>query len=52
MAKKAIVLLIAAFAVFYLLSAPQGAADALKGAASAVQDAFGQLITFFNRLFA
>lgn len=52
MVKKAIVLIVAGFAIFYLLTAPQGAADSVRGAFGAIIDAFGQLVTFINRLFA
>ena len=50
MLKKVLVLLVAAFVVYYLLTAPAGAADAVNGAFSAVIDAFGQIFIFFERL--
>ncbi len=50
MLKKLAVLLVAAFVVYYLLTAPQGAADAVSGAISAVMDAFGQLFVFVEEL--
>jgi hypothetical protein len=48
--KKVFALLVVAFAVYYLLTAPTGAADAVSGAASAVIDAFGQVGIFVNQL--
>lgn len=50
MVKKLAVLLVAAFVVYYLLTAPAGAADAVSGAAEAVMDAFGQVFIFFDEL--
>ena len=49
-AKKALVLLVIGFAIFYLLTAPEGAADSVKGAFTAVLDGFEQVMRFFNRL--
>lgn len=43
-------LLIAGFAVYYLLTAPEGAAEAIRNAFNAVIDAFGQIMVFFNEL--
>lgn len=48
--KKVVVLLVAGFAVYYLLTAPQGAAEAIRNAFNAVLDAFGQIMVFFNEL--
>jgi hypothetical protein len=48
--KKVMSLLVLGFIVYYLLTAPQGAADAVSGAASAVIDAFGQVGIFVDRL--
>ncbi|MGZ5389713.1 MAG: hypothetical protein ACXWDH_06360 [Aeromicrobium sp.] len=50
MLKKVVVLLVAGFAVYYLLTAPQGAAEAIRNAFNAVLDAFGQIMVFFNEL--
>lgn len=50
MLKKVIGLLVIGFAVFYLLTAPAGAADAVSNAAGAVIDAFGQVGVFFDEL--
>lgn len=50
MLKKLLVLLVAAFVVYYLLTAPAGAADAVSGAIEAVMNAFGQVFIFFNEL--
>ncbi len=43
-------LLIAGFAVYYLLTAPEGAAEAIRNAFNAVIDAFGQIMVFVNEL--
>jgi hypothetical protein len=48
--KKVFGLLVIGFIVYYLLTAPAGAADAVSGAASAVIDAFGQVGIFVNEL--
>jgi hypothetical protein len=50
-AKKVLAALAIAFAVYYLITEPQGAADAVSGAASVVVDAFNSIITFFTELF-
>ena len=50
--KKVLVGLVIAFAAFYLLTQPAGAAEAIKGAASAVGVAFESLISFFTALFS
>jgi hypothetical protein len=39
-----------AFALFYLLTQPAGAADVVKGAGGVVGDAFNAVISFFNAL--
>ena len=49
-ARKAVYLLVIGFAVFYLVSQPEGAADAVKGALTAVGDAMDAIIRFFNAL--
>lgn len=49
--KKLAVLLVVGFALFYLLTAPDAAADAVSGAFTAVIDGFGQLSVFVNELF-
>lgn len=48
--KKIITLLALGFVVYYLLTAPEGAAEAVKNAFSAVIDGFGQIMRFFNEL--
>ncbi len=48
--KKVIGLLVIGFVVYYLLTAPAGAAEAVSGAASAVIDAFGQIGVFVDEL--
>jgi len=50
--KKVFVLLIAGFAVYYLLTTPEGAAEAIRNAFNAVLDAFGQVMVFVNELLA
>ncbi|HET9861144.1 MAG TPA: hypothetical protein VFQ19_15295 [Nocardioidaceae bacterium] len=50
--QKLLVGVVVAFAAFYLLSQPAGAADAVKGAASAVGVAFESIIEFISALFA
>lgn len=52
MLKKIGTLLIIGFGVYYLLTAPAGAADAVSNAAGAVVDGFGQLGVFVNELVA
>lgn len=49
--KKVIALLVVGFAVYYLLTAPAGAADSVRNAFSAVLDAFSQVMVFVNKLF-
>ena len=44
--------LVVAFALFYLLTQPAGAAQAVRGAADAVGVAFNSLIEFISALFA
>ena len=51
MPKKLLIWLVIAFAAFYLLTQPEGAANAVGGAFSAVGDAFGSVITFLSALF-
>lgn len=50
-AKKVIALIVVGFAVFYLLTAPTAAADAVTGAFGAVIDAFVQVGVFVEALF-
>lgn len=50
MLKKLLVLLVAAFAVYYLLQTPQGAADAVSDAGGALMDAFSQIGVFVDSL--
>ncbi len=49
-ARKAVILLAIGFAVFYLVSQPEGAADAVRGAFDAVVSAFDAVIRFFDAL--
>lgn len=44
--------LVIAFALFYVLTQPQGAAEAVRGATDAVVVAFNSLIDFITALFA
>jgi len=50
--KKVMTLLVVGFGVYYLLTAPAGAADALNTAFAAVLDGFGQVGVFVNALVA
>lgn len=50
MLKKVLVLLVAGFAVYYLLTAPEGAAESISTAFGAVIDAFGQIMVFVDKL--
>ncbi len=49
--RKLVVGLVVAFALFYLVTQPQAAATAVRGAAGAVLVAFDSLIKFFTALF-
>jgi hypothetical protein len=49
-AKKGITFLVIAFALFYLVTQPEGAATAVKVAISAIVTAFDAIIKFFNAL--
>jgi hypothetical protein len=51
-AKKVLTILAIAFAAYYLITEPSGAADAVSGAGAAVGDAFESVITFFTELFS
>jgi hypothetical protein len=51
-AKKLLALLVAGFAIFYLLSQPENAAEAVRGAVGAVMEAFSQIVRFITELFA
>lgn len=48
--KKTAWLLVVGFAVFYLLTSPEGAADAVRGAGSAVATGFEKFIRFCGAL--
>ncbi|MDN5761680.1 MAG: hypothetical protein L0H41_05120 [Microlunatus sp.] len=48
--KRILGLLALGFVLFYLVNQPQGAADAVRGAAAAVGTAITSIITFFNAL--
>lgn len=50
--KKVLLWLAIAFVLYYLVSEPVGAADAVKGAASAVGDGFESVVAFLSRLFS
>jgi len=49
-ARKAVVFLVIAFAVYYLVTQPQGAADAVRGAVDAVLEAITAIFRFFSAL--
>jgi hypothetical protein len=50
MAKKALMLSVVAFAIFFLLARPAGAADAVEGLADVAGEAFRQVARFFTAL--
>jgi hypothetical protein len=50
--KKVLVGLVIAFAAFYLMTQPAGAAEAIKGAAAGVGVAFESIIEFLTALFS
>lgn len=49
--RKVLLGLVIAFVVYYLVSEPVNAADAVRGAVSAVGGAFESIVAFFSRLF-
>jgi hypothetical protein len=49
-AKKGLTFLVLAFIIYYLVTQPEGAAAAVRGAFDAVIDAFHAIIEFFNAL--
>jgi|KBSMisStaDraftv2_1062788.scaffolds.fasta_scaffold2738029_1 hypothetical protein len=49
--KKFVIVVLIAFAVFYMMTQPTQAADAVRGAVSIVGDAFESLIAFISALF-
>lgn len=49
--KKVLYGLVIAFVVYYLVTEPVAAADAVKRAASAVGTAFESVVAFLSRLF-
>ncbi len=50
--KKLLGIVVIAFALFFLLTQPQNAADAVKGAGGVVEDAFNAAISFISALFS
>jgi len=50
MLKKVLLLLVVGFAAFYLLTRPEGAANAVEDAAGAVIEAFEAIARFFTSL--
>ena len=48
--KRLVTVLVIGFVLFYLVNQPEGAAAAVRGAASAVGNAVNSIITFFNAL--
>ncbi|MGH3814325.1 MAG: hypothetical protein ACRDUV_18050 [Pseudonocardiaceae bacterium] len=52
MPKKVLLLLVVAFAAFYLFTRPQGAAAAVQGAAGGLGQVFEQLVRFMTALVA
>ncbi len=51
MIKRILFWLVIAFAVFYLISSPAGAAHAIQSAGTGLQSAFTSIATFFSTLF-
>jgi Na+/H+ antiporter NhaD/arsenite permease-like protein len=49
--RKLAIGLVVAFALFYLVTQPEGAAEAVRGAAGAVMVAFESIIDFISALF-
>ncbi|MBA2560420.1 MAG: hypothetical protein H0V07_11155 [Propionibacteriales bacterium] len=49
-AKKSVTFLVVAFGLFYLVTQPEAAANAVRGAFDAVGQAFEAIIAFFNAL--
>lgn len=49
--KKALIILLIAFLVYFLLSEPEGMADVLSNIGSWFADLFNAIITFFTELF-
>jgi hypothetical protein len=48
--KKVIALLLIGFVIYYLLTTPSSAADAVNDAFDGIMDAFRQIGVFFNEL--
>ncbi|MET1038684.1 MAG: hypothetical protein ABW075_10430, partial [Aeromicrobium sp.] len=48
--KKVVALLLIGFVIYYLLTTPTSAADAVSDAFDGIMNAFEQLETFFNEL--
>jgi hypothetical protein len=48
--RKILVLLVVTFAVFYLVTRPEDAAAAVRGAFNALAKAFSSIIVFFTSL--
>jgi hypothetical protein len=49
--KKVLTVLAIAFAAYYLITAPEAAAAAVRGAGTAVASGFEAVISFFTALF-
>lgn len=48
--KRSLIFLVAAFAIFYVLTQPEGAASAIEAVAGGIADAFDSLMSFFAAL--
>ena len=48
--KRIVIILVIAFAAFYLITRPHDAANAVEGAVTAVWNAGAALVTFFTQL--
>ncbi len=50
--KKPLLLIVIAFVLFYVFTQPANAADVVKSAGGAIEDAFNVVIEFLSALFA
>ena len=48
--KKVLFFLVVGFALFYLITRPEGAAEAVRGVFTALIRAFSSIVTFFTSL--
>ncbi len=50
--KKTLLVLAIGFVLYYLVTEPVGAADAVRGAGAAIGGAFESVVAFLSRLFS